>query len=178
MGVVATGIFGWGAIWVFASFRSDDSVERMPESLCCGIPNQFLEASMANIVLGYIDNDEGNLALDLAIEQTRLRVARLFVVHSLRGGTHTSPEEINAARAALDVVAERLTEEGIDFEIEDYVRGNSPADDILAAAADYHAELIVIGYQRRSAAGKLLLGSKALQVMIDAPCPVLGVATP
>ena len=133
---------------------------------------------MANIILGYMDTTEGNLALELAIEQTRQRDAKLFVVHSLRGGTHTSPEEINAARTALNAVAERLTEEGIDFEIEDYVRDKSPADDILAAAADHNAVLIVIGYQRRSAAGKLLLGSKALQVMIDAPCPVLGIATP
>ncbi len=133
---------------------------------------------MANIILGYMDNPEGNRALDLAIEQTHQRDARLIVVHSLRGGTHTSPEEINAARAALGLVGARLTEEGIDFEIEDYVRGNAPADDILAAASDYHAELIVIGYQRRTAAGKLLLGSKALQVMIDAECPVLAVATP
>jgi len=133
---------------------------------------------MANIILGYMDNPEGNRALDLAIDQTRKCDGRLIVVHSLRGGTHTSPEEINDARTALDAVGKRLTEEGIDFEIEDYVRGKSPADDILAAAADYEAELIVIGYQRRSAAGKLLLGSKALQVMIDAPCPVLGIATP
>lgn len=133
---------------------------------------------MTNIVLGYMDNLEGNLALDLAIEQTRQRDAKLIVVHSLRGGTHTSPEEINAARTALDAVAERLTKEGIDFEIEDYVRGNSPADDILAAASNYHADLVVIGYQRRSAAGKLLLGSKALQVMIDAECPVLAIAAP
>lgn len=133
---------------------------------------------MTNIVLGYIDNPEGNRALDLAIEQTRQRDARLIVVHSLRGGTHTSPEEINATRTALDAVAGRLTEEGLDFEIEDYVRGNSPADDILAAASDHHADLIVIGYQRRSAAGKLLLGSMALQVLIDAECPVLAIATP
>jgi nucleotide-binding universal stress UspA family protein len=133
---------------------------------------------MTNIVLGYMDNTEGNLALDLAIDQARTREGRLIVVHSMRGGTHTSPEEINAARTALDAVGERLTREGIDFEIEDYVRGQAPADDILAAAADFNADLIVIGYQRRSAAGKLLLGSKALQVMIGAPCPVLGIAAP
>jgi nucleotide-binding universal stress UspA family protein len=133
---------------------------------------------MTNIILGYMDNPEGNQALDLAIAQTRISEGRLIVVHSLRGGTHTSPEEINAARTALDEVARRLTQEGLDFEIEDYVRGNAPADDILAAANDYHADLIVIGYERRTAAGKLLLGSKALQVMIDAPCPVLGVASP
>ena len=136
------------------------------------------EADMTNIILGYMDNPEGNRALDLAIDQAHKCDGKLIVVHSLRGGTHTSPEEINEARTALEAVAKRLTNEGLDFEIEDYVRGQAPADDILAAATDYSADLIVIGYQRRSAAGKLLLGSKALQVMIDAPCPVLGVATP
>ena len=132
---------------------------------------------MNNIVLGYMDNAEGNQALDLAIDQTKKCGAKLIVVHSLRGGTHTSPDEIGKARASLEVVDARLSEEGIDYAIEEYVRGKSPAEDILAAAADYHADLIVIGYQRRTAAGKLLLGSKALQVMIDAECPVLGTAT-
>ena len=92
---------------------------------------------MANIILGYMDNPEGNRALDLAIDQTHQCEGRLIVVHSLRGGTHTSSEEINDSRTSLDAVGKRLTEEGLDFEIEDYVRGKSPADDILAAAADF-----------------------------------------
>ena len=37
------------------------------------------------------------------------------------------------------------------------------------------AILIVVGYRRRSPAGKFLLGSDAQQILLEAPCPVLAV---
>ena len=55
----------------------------------------------------------------------------------------------------------------------EYVRGNKPAEDIVTAAKIYEAELIVIGIRQRSATGKLLLGSNALDILHDAPVPVL-----
>ena len=37
------------------------------------------------------------------------------------------------------------------------------------------AELCVIGIRRRTAVGKMLLGSNANRIIMDAPCPVLTV---
>ena len=42
-------------------------------------------------------------------------------------------------------------------------------------ASDLGAELIVIGLRRRSTVGKLLLGSNAQEILLDAKCPVLAV---
>ncbi len=131
---------------------------------------------MATIVVGFKNNDGGQRALDLAIKEARRRSAKLFVVNSLRGGYDTSPEEINESRSALESVKERLPEEGIEFDVQQYVRDNSASEDILAVATENNAELVVVGYHRRSATGKLLLGSTPLNVMQGAECPVLAIA--
>ena len=50
-----------------------------------------------------------------------------------------------------------------------------PAEELIAAADESDAEFIVIGLRRRSPVGKLLLGSNAQRVLLDAACPVLAV---
>ena len=131
---------------------------------------------MATIVVGYIDNPPGNRALDAAIEEARRRNSRLVVVHSMRGGVQTSPDEINASRRALGEVEERLATEDIEFEVETFVRGRAPSEDLLQVAAERNANLLVVGYQKRSTTGKLLLGSTPLAVMLGATSPVLAVS--
>jgi nucleotide-binding universal stress UspA family protein len=46
---------------------------------------------------------------------------------------------------------------------------------VVDIADEVGAELIVIGMRRRSAVGKLLLGSTAQRILLDARCPVLAV---
>jgi len=55
------------------------------------------------------------------------------------------------------------------------VRGKEPADDLIEIAESESAVLIVIGLRRRSAVGKLLLGSNSQRILLDANCPVLAV---
>ncbi len=50
-----------------------------------------------------------------------------------------------------------------------------PAEELISAAEATEAEFIVIGLRRRSPVGKLLLGSNAQRVLLDASCPVLAV---
>ena len=63
----------------------------------------------------------------------------------------------------------------VELEIRQPVQALSPAEEILSAAADTDAELIVIGLRRRSPIGKLFLGSSSQQVILDAACPVVAV---
>ncbi len=128
---------------------------------------------MGAVVTGFVDSPEGYRALDLAIDETKKRNGMLVVVHSMRGGTDTPTDEIARYDLALKKVEERLEAEGIAFDLVKYVRDRSPAEDILAAAEESHAELIVIGYRKRTSVGKVLLGSQAQEIMMGAKCPVL-----
>jgi nucleotide-binding universal stress UspA family protein len=133
---------------------------------------------MATIVTGYIDNPEGQQALELAIEEADRRNARLIVVHSLRGGSRTKDETYRQYQKALEKVSADLDERGIDHEIHEYVRGQTPAEDLTEAVKDFDADLLVIGYKKRTATGKALLGSHAQDVLMNSTVPVLAVMAP
>lgn len=133
---------------------------------------------MATIVTGFIDNPEGTRALELAIEEAERRNARLIVVHSMRGGSRTKDEDYYRYQEALEKVDARLTEKGIEHAIHEYVRDQTPAEDLVEAVKEFGADLLVIGYKRRTATGKALLGSHAHTVLMNSSVPVLAVMAP
>jgi nucleotide-binding universal stress UspA family protein len=126
-----------------------------------------------NIVVGYVDSPEGEAAIDQAIAESRLRGGKVVVVHSMVGGDHEDTEDYRRMSAAMESVHDRLHAEGIDHCTHEYVRGQEPVQDLLGAVADHDAGMIVIGIRSRSATGKLILGSNALDILRDATVPVL-----
>lgn len=126
-----------------------------------------------DIVVGYVNSPEGEAAIDHGIAEARLRGAKLVVVHSMMGGDHEETEEYRRSAEAMEAVHERLHTEGIVHCTHEYVRGRRPAEDLMAAVADHNAVLIVIGIRTRTATGKFLLGSNALEILHDTTVPVL-----
>ena len=127
------------------------------------------------IVVGFVKSAPGKAALDRAIEEAQLRQATLVVVHSMEGGDKEGAEEVLAYREELEEVEQRLRDLDLPNEIHEFVRGQTPSEDLIQCARDVKADLIVIGLRRRSPVGKLLLGSNAQEILLDAECPVLAV---
>lgn len=124
-----------------------------------------------SVVVGYVATPEGDAALATGLAEARRRGVALVVVLSDRG-------VFGATGASADAGAElrdRLAGSGIATDVRVTTRGRDVAEDIVAAAEDVGAELIVIGLRRRSPVGKLLLGSNAQRILLDAACPVLAV---
>ncbi len=130
---------------------------------------------MGTVVVGYVPKPEGEAALHKAIEEAKLRGARLVVVNSHRGGTDFDADASSRAENEMDAVRNVLDESGVEYDIRQLVRGFEPAEDLISIAEANAAELIVIGLRRRSPVGKLILGSNAQRVLLDAHCPVLAV---
>lgn len=130
---------------------------------------------MGTIVVGYVPKPEGRAALRRAAEEARFRDARLVVVNSHRGGREFGRDDAAQSEEDLDAVHRELDASGVEHEIRQLVRGMDPADDLVNVADEVRAEFIVIGLRRRSPVGKLILGSNAQRVLLDAPCPVLAV---
>jgi nucleotide-binding universal stress UspA family protein len=119
------------------------------------------------IVVGYVDTAEGRAALERAMLEAQQRGARLIVINSHKGGSSLDRD-----------TAVELDESGVEHEVRQLVRGVDPADDLVSVAEEVDADLIVIGLRRRSPVGKLIMGSNAQQILLDATCPVLAVKAP
>ncbi len=127
------------------------------------------------VVVGYVPTAEGRAALEQAARECRLRNTRLVVINSSRGGNALSAVEAARSAEELEALGARLDAEGLEHEVRQLVRGLEPAEDLIAVAEEVSADVIVIGLRRRSPVGKLILGSNAQRVLLDAPCPVLAV---
>jgi nucleotide-binding universal stress UspA family protein len=128
-----------------------------------------------SIVVGYVPRAEGRAALRRAAEEARLRGTRLVVINSNRGGSHLDDDDAIRHERELEAVREKLDQDGVEHEVRQLVRGLDPAEDVIAVAEEVHADIIVIGLRRRTPVGKLILGSNAQRILLDAPCPVLAV---
>jgi nucleotide-binding universal stress UspA family protein len=126
------------------------------------------------IVVGYAPTPEGEAALSRAGEEARLRAEKLVVVSSTRGESGVGPTYPQTS--ALSRLVADLRGSGVDIEVQHKEKAD-PADSILAAADDVGASLVVVGLKKRTAVGKLVLGSTAQTVMLKAHCSVLGVRT-
>ncbi len=125
------------------------------------------------VVVGYAPGPIGEAALTRAVAEARLRQARLVVVNSSRGDAYVDdrylqPDEVERLGRELDA-------SGVPWSLHQPVRGRDAADEVLQAADDARADLVVIGLRHRTPVGKLLLGSTAQRVLLDARCPVLAV---
>lgn len=127
------------------------------------------------IVVGYVANPEGRAALERAGEAAERYATSLVVVHSRRPGREVDPEDAEQLAAVHEGVRARLGAAGLQAELREVPDSDDPADDLITAAEETGASLIVIGLRRRTPVGKLILGASAQRILLDAPCPVLAV---
>jgi nucleotide-binding universal stress UspA family protein len=125
------------------------------------------------IVVGYVPTPEGEAALAAAITEAQRRAEPLHVVNSARGDALSDPRY--ASEDTLDEVRARLDQSGVGYEIKQFVRGHEASEEIVEAADRLQASLIVIGLRRRTPTGKLITGSQAQRILLDANVPVLAV---
>lgn len=128
------------------------------------------------VIVGFVPTKEGRAALDAAVVEARSRGSRLLVVNASTGAASADNRYVDGAQLT-DLRAE-LDASGLDYEISHAVHRKDPAEVLVDLAEQTNAELIVIGVRRRTPVGKLLLGSQAQQVLLDAECPVLAVKAP
>jgi nucleotide-binding universal stress UspA family protein len=124
------------------------------------------------VVVGFIPDKFGDAALAEGIEEARRRRTRLLVVNATRGDALIDRRYLG--QEGLADLEERLA--GIDVEHEvRQAMGADVAEEMIRVVREVDAQVLVIGMRHRTPVGKMIMGSVAQQVLLDAPCPVLAV---
>jgi nucleotide-binding universal stress UspA family protein len=125
-----------------------------------------------SIVVAFSPDVYGRAALDHGVEEALLRKTRLVIVNATRGDslvdTHYAHED------EMQQLETRLRSEGLELTVHRDVVPDI-ADAVLDVATQEGGTLIVVGVRHRTPVGKMLLGSVAQRVILDAGCPVLAV---
>jgi nucleotide-binding universal stress UspA family protein len=125
-----------------------------------------------SVVVGYVPNEYGEAALSEALLEAQRRGTGLVVVNTTRGDSLVDKKYVGeVGRSELE---RRLAAAPVEVELRQTI-GADVADEILDVAREVAAEAVVIGIRHRSQVGKLLMGSVATRLLMEAPCPVVAV---
>jgi nucleotide-binding universal stress UspA family protein len=125
-----------------------------------------------SVVVGYIPNEYGEAALTEALAEAQRRGTGLVVVNTSRGDSLVDKRYVGEqGRRDLE---ERLSTAPVQVELRQSI-GTDVAAEILTVAREVGAEALVIGIRHRSQVGKMLMGSVATHLLMEAPCPVVAV---
>lgn len=128
------------------------------------------------VVVGYVPNRLGDAAVDAAVDEARRRGTDVVVVNTTRADRLVDRRYAQDAEA--EILEARLEESGVPFTVRRFTSTDLAADDVLGVAEEVGAELVVIGLRHRTPVGKLIMGSTAQSILLDATCPVLAVKLP
>lgn len=134
----------------------------------------------ARIVVGLDSSEESARALRWALDEARLRVAELHLVHAYPTpelvalpAVVTLPSDDELRAAADEVISEQIEKAGGagDVAVTRTVRSGGAAAVLCEVAKG--ADLLVVGARGLGGFRGLLLGSVTHQVVAHSPCPVV-----
>jgi nucleotide-binding universal stress UspA family protein len=124
------------------------------------------------IIIGYDGSGTAAQTVQVALNEAKLHRAEISVLTSVES-PDDHPDEVARAQKNLEAVGKVVESSGTPCELHLLTRGMAPGEDIVEYATRLKALFIVIGVRRRSKVGKLLFGSTAQYVILNAPCPVI-----
>jgi nucleotide-binding universal stress UspA family protein len=124
------------------------------------------------IAVAYRPDEFGRAALEWAAEHATAVDESIIVINISRGEPRL---DAGFARGRdIQNITDSLSAKGVSIEVRQTV-GDNVADAVLFEAEQASATMIVVGIRRRSPVGKMLMGSVAQSILLDAAVPVVAV---
>ena len=127
-----------------------------------------------NILVAYDGSIEAKDALKLAQNHAKSFGGKIMVVKSVTRNHPLDHSVIQTAEEGLErEIRNQLNGDKTSYETRLVVSSRSTGENIIWSAELEKIDEIIIGARKRSKIGKLLLGSTAQYVILNAPCPVI-----
>ena len=127
------------------------------------------------IMVGFDGSNVSKAALKLAAERAQAFDAQILLVQSMVGGPEVPKRDFENAERELGYQKNQFKNKNIACESLLSIRGLEPGEDLARLAKEQQVGEIILGVKRRSKVGKLIFGSTAQYVILNAPCPVVTV---
>ena len=127
------------------------------------------------ILVGYDGSNVAKEAIAIAEKHATAFKAEIILVHSMVGGPEVPRKDFENAEKDLDYQKSTLLDKKIPCKMILSVRGLQSGEDLVQLADEHKVDEIIIGVRRRSKVGKLIFGSTAQYVVLNASCPVVTV---
>jgi nucleotide-binding universal stress UspA family protein len=125
------------------------------------------------VVVAYLPSPEGEAAFEAGVAEAVRREEPLIAVNSPRSGapiTSTLADDDTLAR-----LRERAAAANVPLEVRQEGHTDDLVETLLSIADEVDASVLVLGLRRRTAVGKLLMGSNAQRILLQSERPVLAV---
>lgn len=125
------------------------------------------------IVIGYVPTPVGTAALEAGLAEAAAHGDDVVILNSPRRGATVDAALVDDVSDA-DLVA-RAAAVGVTARVDHADHGPDVVQTFETVVRDTGARLVVIGLRRRTPVGKLVMGSNAQRILLEASVPVLAV---
>ncbi|MFC7492655.1 MULTISPECIES: universal stress protein [unclassified Nocardioides] len=125
------------------------------------------------IVIGYVPTPVGEAALAAGLAEAAAHADDVVILNSPRRGATVDSDLVDAA--AVAALVERAAAAGVTARVDHADHGPDVVETFEAVVRETGARMIVIGLRRRTPVGKLVMGSSAQRILLEASVPVLAV---
>jgi len=128
------------------------------------------------ILVGYDGSNMSKAALELAKKRAKVWGAKIDVVNCMAQSRNLEYGDIRKVEQKFeDEVRYILNSENIPYETQLVISSLESGEDLVQFAEENKIDEIIIGVRKRSKVGKLVFGSTAQYVVLNAPCPVVSI---
>ena len=114
-------------------------------------------------------------AIELALKLGKQLGGSVSLVRSISTKRANDVVSVEGIEADLESAGQSVSATGLAVDTHLLIRGGTAGEDLTAFANEKRTDYIIIGIKRRSKVGKMIFGSTAQYVILNAECPVITV---